>query len=513
MSESATTIGLTPAAESLLKAGRRDEAKRTFRRALELQPDDARAACGLVRQLLSERDLRGAAEIAQATMVRTPFDLRVAALQREIGLALFSASLWEDAEPWLQRAVALEPWDPSLISAYQHVRRPACSPPAVRDPAPGKMLADLVGDNAILHQLYRLIAAQDDWAGNLRKAAEHIRSLQVQTVHQETRDSCQWLLAALAGLETLPAEQSLALLTVELQRGEAAMSPATSTRERQILLLRQQLLRHRVLDMVSANGAQIPQVVHLIKTDPRTEDLPLLQYLCYRSILAHCQGYRIMLHASEIPRGARWEKLLRHLEPNIAVPPQLLGNFRILSAAHQSDVWRLRQLIEHGGFYFDWDLLLLRSPQHLRSHVCVMALERQEPEYHEVLGVSAIGAEPGSQFLTTWLDAMPSVFNPSRYVAHSTLLAHDLALKLPSLVRVLDHRAFYYPGWGEQAMRWLFDPAECLSEDQLHEHLAASTGVHLFCSHANFVHWANRVTEKDIEVPRCNLAQLMRPYL
>jgi hypothetical protein len=375
------------------------------------------------------------------------------------------------------------------------------------------MLANLLDDSAAFHQVYPLIAAKDDWAGNLRRATAHIRSLQVQTAHQGTLDSCQWLLAALASLGTLPAEQSPALLIFELERDQAAIShPSISERERNILLLRRQLLRHRLLSMSPGNG-EIPQIVHLIKTDPRTDDLPLLQYLCYRSILAHCRGYRIMLHTYEIPRGARWEKLLPQLEPTIAAPPQLLGNFRILGAAHQSDVWRLKQLIEYGGFYFDWDLLLLRSPQHLRSHVCVMALERLEHGYREVLGVSAIGAEPGSQFLATWLDTMPSVFNPSRYVAHSTLLAHHLALKLPSLVRVLDHRAFYYPGWGEQAMRWLFDPAECLPEDELYEHLAASTGIHLFCSHANFVQWARHLTEKDIESPRCNLAMLMRPYL
>ncbi len=257
----------------------------------------------------------------------------------------------------------------------------------------------------------------------------------------------------------------------------------------------------------------IPTVIHLIKTDPRTDDLPLLQYLCYRSVLAHCEGYRIMLHAHEVPRGPRWDRLLPNLELNIAEPPQLMGNVRIIGAAHQSDVWRVRQLLEQGGFYFDWDLLLLRSPQHLRHHVCVLALEGQEPGFREVLGVSAIGAMPGSQFLETWSDTMPSVFNPSLYVAHSTLLAHQLASKWPSLVRVLDYRTFYYPGWGEQAMRWLFDPAECLAEDELHDHLAASTGIHLFCSHANFLRWAGSVTEKEIEQPRCNLAKLMRPYL
>jgi hypothetical protein len=376
------------------------------------------------------------------------------------------------------------------------------------------MLANLLDDSATFHQVYDLIAGQDDWAGSLQRATGQIRSLLVRTTHQETRTSYQWLLAALASLETLPAEQSPAFLTFELRRDQAVIShPSTSRRERDILLLRQQLLRHRLLGISEGNGSQIPRVVHLIKTDARTDDLPLLQYLCYRSILANCKGYRIMLHTHEIPRGARWETLLPQLELSIAVPPQRLGNQPILGAAHQSDVWRLQQLIEHGGFYFDWDFLLLRSPQRLRSHICVMALERMEQGYREVLGVSAIGAEPGSQFLATWLAAMPTVFNPSRYVAHSTVLAHHLALKLPLLVRVLDHRAFYYPGWGEQAMRWLFDPAECLPEDELNEHLAASTGIHLFSSHANFLHWARHVTEKDIESPRCNLARLMRPYL
>jgi hypothetical protein len=63
------------------------------------------------------------------------------------------------------------------------------------------MLADLLDDNAVIHQVYPWIGEQDDWAGNLRKAAEHIRSLQVRTAHQETRVSCQLLLAALASLE------------------------------------------------------------------------------------------------------------------------------------------------------------------------------------------------------------------------------------------------------------------------------------------------------------------------
>jgi hypothetical protein len=359
-----------------------------------------------------------------------------------------------------------------------------------------------------------LIAAPQDWAGNLGHATAFIRELQIRTAHQETRDSCALLLSALASLEAVPAEHSAGLLASELQRDQTALSqPSTSMRERDVLRFRQQLLRHRLLGMSAGAECQIPRVVHLIKTDPRTDDLPLLQYLCYRTVLGQCKGYRCILHASSMPQGARWQTLLPRLETDIGLPPQHLGNVPIIGAAHQSDVWRLQHLITHGGFYFDWDLLLLRPPDHLRGNVCVMALEGLEPGYREVLGVAAIGAEPGSQFLVTWLATMPSVFDPQRYVGHSTVLAHFLALKLLPLIRLLDHRSFYYPGWTERAMRWLFDPARCLPEDELQAHLGESTGIHLFCSHANFQQWAASMTEKDIESGRCNLTRLMRPYL
>jgi hypothetical protein len=371
------------------------------------------------------------------------------------------------------------------------------------------MLADLLEDNAALHEIYPMTAAPGDWESGVREAMRHVEALQRGTTHAETIGDCRRVISALDGVTGPQAS-----LPQALRQAEAAMDkPDTSREERDTLLVRQQLLRHRLRGRDSTAEAGIPRIAHLVRTDDRPDDLPLMQYLCYRSVLANCAGYHVMLHSPAVPRGARWEKLLPRLELRIATTPQFLGNHRLVAAAHQSDVWRLKQVIEHGGFYFDWDLLLLRPPEGLRSHVCVMALERKEVDYDEVLGVSAIGAEPRSAFLQAWLDAMPAVYNPRRYVSHSTVLAHRLATKLQSLVRVLDPHAFYYPGWSEEAMRWLFDPAARLPEEELQAHLAQSIGIHLFCSHANFLHWARDMTEKDIEAARGNLAALMRPYL
>ena len=370
-------------------------------------------------------------------------------------------------------------------------------------------LAEIIPENHELQEILGLACVRE--AGRAR-AIERARALSGRSSHPAIREACGRLVDALSAMDG--PEESSDSLAVQLRSCDAAMTlPTTSLDARETLLVRKQLLRCRLHAASAPARTGIPRLVHLLKTDSGGADLPLLQYLCYRSVLAHCKGYAMVLHAPEVPRGRRWAVLLPHLDVRPSVPPQFLGSHRLFAAAHQSDVWRVQQLLAHGGYYFDWDLLLLRDPEALHANRCVMALERKEDGYDEVLGVSAIGAEPGSVFLESWLGAMAAAFNPRRYVAHSTVLARRLALKRPSLVRILEPAAFYEPGWTEKAMRWLFDPAERLPDAELSEHVAGSIGIHLFCSHANFVRWSAALTEADIARGDCNLGALMRPYL
>jgi hypothetical protein len=369
-------------------------------------------------------------------------------------------------------------------------------------------LADLLDDNAALQAVHAILAGAGRAADGIERALRLVRDIARATPHEETRRACAVADAALQGL---PREDSAAAWEAVLAReGATRAAPETPLAGREVLLVRRQFLRDR---LAGSGAPAIPRIAHLVKTDSSPGDLPLFPYLCYRSVLARCAGWRIVLHAPARPRGPRWDALLPRLELDIAPPPQWLGNRRLVAAAHQSDAWRVKALVGEGGFYFDWDLLLLRAPEDLRGEACVMALERREEGFDEVLGVSAIGARPGSAFLEAWLEAMPAAYNPSRYVAHSTVLARHLAMRHPALLRVLGHRAFYHPGWTEAAMAWLLDPAKRLPPEELHAALAGCTGIHLFCSHANFLRWAREFTERDIERPRCNLAALMQPYL
>ncbi len=125
----------TAGAAWLARAGRREEASRLARLALEDGPGDAGATDVLVRCLLAEDDLLGAwAALNQAA---DPDDPRLAWVQRETGLALRRTGFWEDAEPLLARAVAWEPWDTALAKEHARTRAPAWLAPVVLDPASG----------------------------------------------------------------------------------------------------------------------------------------------------------------------------------------------------------------------------------------------------------------------------------------------------------------------------------------------------------------------------------------
>jgi tetratricopeptide (TPR) repeat protein len=121
--------------DAFVQSGRKDEATIWFRKALAADPADVDAACGLVTLLLDQRLLAEAIETLEGCLRRNPFNLRLLAQQRRIGLAIYDEKLWEDAEPWLQRALELEPWDVTLVNAYSWVRQRA----HLKDDAAGKI--------------------------------------------------------------------------------------------------------------------------------------------------------------------------------------------------------------------------------------------------------------------------------------------------------------------------------------------------------------------------------------
>jgi MoaA/NifB/PqqE/SkfB family radical SAM enzyme len=126
--------------EAFRKAGRADEALFHFKRARDLDPANGLAVRGLVALLIERRELGPALEALKKGLAANPFDLRLIAEKRRLGLALYAAGLWESAEALLRSALEFEPWDTALRAAYERARRPDYLGQDVQDTRTGKVL-------------------------------------------------------------------------------------------------------------------------------------------------------------------------------------------------------------------------------------------------------------------------------------------------------------------------------------------------------------------------------------
>ncbi len=93
-----------------------------FRNALRTDPGDVDAACALVTLLLDQRRLTEAIQTLEGCLSRDPFNVSLLAKQKRVGLALYNINLWQEAAPWLQKALELEPWDENLNNVYSRVQ-------------------------------------------------------------------------------------------------------------------------------------------------------------------------------------------------------------------------------------------------------------------------------------------------------------------------------------------------------------------------------------------------------
>lgn len=140
MKAGSPALNAVETARAMLRAGRRDEAIAWFERARELDPDEPAAAVGLAQFRLAARDLAGAVRILRDASPRSPFDTRLAALRRDVALALHDLGLWEDAAPWLAEAAALEPWNLPVAAMARRLQRPSHVAPTIVDPLSGRTL-------------------------------------------------------------------------------------------------------------------------------------------------------------------------------------------------------------------------------------------------------------------------------------------------------------------------------------------------------------------------------------
>lgn len=159
---------------------------------------------------------------------------------------------------------------------------------------------------------------------------------------------------------------------------------------------------------------------------------------------------------------------------------------------------------------------MLRPIDDLLDNAVVLGAEKKVPKMAEVLGVAVMMARPRDPFLLKWRDAIRSSFQPTCYACHSIALARNLAIEAPADLTPLDWKAFYFPGWENDATDYMYRPlphdAKQPAARIVADAFKDAYGIHLIESHQNVLPKLKALTERLIHEVDTPFNVLAREY-
>ena len=190
----------------------------------------------------------------------------------------------------------------------------------------------------------------------------------------------------------------------------------------------------------------IPNIIHFVfglKSDFGNMGFSFIHYLAVVTAWKVNRPKTIYFHYCYEPGGTWWEKAKPYLTLNHISSPTEIFNRPLKHYAHMADVIRLEMLMKYGGIYLDMDVICISSFKPLLHENFVMG---EQPR--RGLGNAVILSTQESKFLQIWYESYRD-FNGNHYDHHSIRIPQTLAWRNPSLIRVLDEYAFYYPMWND----------------------------------------------------------------
>ena len=217
-----------------------------------------------------------------------------------------------------------------------------------------------------------------------------------------------------------------------------------------------------------AGRLAIPNIVHFVYgMREQTEPFRFVSYVAVLSAFLVNEPEEIFLHYHYLPYGL-WFDALRRDVPVLRLVfvelPTRFGTKPIKQTAHRADAVRMEVLRRHGGIYMDMDTISARPYHHLRGEEMVMGLEADGALCNAVM-MSA----PEGRFLRAWMGRYEEAFVTDGWCEASVQLPFILAEELPSLIRVLPQRTFFWPTFTETAA--IFLDSNDIPEELLTLHL------------------------------------------
>ena len=252
----------------------------------------------------------------------------------------------------------------------------------------------------------------------------------------------------------------------------------------------------------------IPKILHYtfgMAPDFGGKPWSLLHHVCLRSAVERIKPEKVLFYCQFEPSTPWWDLSRQFLTVvKIEAPKEIFGR-PLKHVAHQSDVVRLQRLIANGGIYLDADVLVQRSFDDLLDDSTVLGREGEAGKFGVANAV--ILAEPNAPFLRRWLNEYISFRSQGRdqyWSEHSVQLPAQLARSYPEEITVLPPRAFYWPLWTEDHIKWIFRSDDPISLDDTYAN-------HLWESNA--WDYVQHLTPGDVRAKSTNFHKWALPFL
>jgi hypothetical protein len=225
-------------------------------------------------------------------------------------------------------------------------------------------------------------------------------------------------------------------------------------------------------------------------------DMPFsyVHSLAVRSAAAvnHFSGIRML--CDRPPTGLWWETCAGLVDIEIITPPATIFGIPLLHPSHVTDAVRLHEMRSTGGIFLDLDVLSVKPLARYRDGSCVLAKQHADG-IKRGLGCAVMMCEPGSAFVTAWLEG----YDPTRsqwfgfrsrgrdehWSEMSTRYPAMLADRLPDAVTVLEHETFYPYSWEPDGLRQLFVDCLDLADETACLHLWEANSWDRHLAHLN----------------------------
>ena len=206
-------------------------------------------------------------------------------------------------------------------------------------------------------------------------------------------------------------------------------------------------------DFNSTAEYQVPNIVHYLWFNTKTKPLKFYHMLSVLSAHKFLNPDVIYFHTNKEPSGPYWDQV-RSL-PKVKVvhrdPPEELYGEEVkkpMFYTSHSNVDRVKVLMEFGGIYLDFDVIVTKPFDDLRKHTCTMGLERET----QACG-SVIVCNKNALFLKMFITAYLDDYRIEEWAYNTGKIPWKIWKRFPQLIH-MEETKLNRPNFKELSLIW-----------------------------------------------------------